>query len=70
MFIITISFGRQASSENGLLVLMSSLPRVYEPTKTFAFGLAVFMGLGLTFSGVASYCGRYRSFAWLPSNKR
>lgn len=70
MFIMTISFERQANIGNGPLVLMSSLRGVYEPTRSFAIGLAIFMGLGPIVSGVANYCCWYRSFALMPWNKR
>jgi hypothetical protein len=66
---MTISLDRQASIGNGVLVVISSLLGWYEPTQWIGIGLGIFMGLGLIFSGITSFCGWIRIFARMPWNR-
>jgi len=67
---MSISLERQASIGNGLLVILSSVLGIFESTRLLGIGLGIFMGLGLIFSGVTSFCGWYRIFARMPWNRR
>ncbi len=67
---MSISLERQASIGNGLLVIASSALGVFEATRMLGIGLGIFMGMGLIFSGVTSFCGWYRIFARMPWNRR
>ena len=54
------SLERKASVLNGLIIVGSCVLGVFEATRSWGIGIAIFMGAGLIFSGWANFCGWYR----------
>ena len=58
---------QQATFANGLLVMVSATLAAIPATSTLGLCCTGFMGVGLIFSGVTSYCGWVRILPWIAS---
>ena len=61
---------RQATFANGLLVIASVVLAAIPASRPIGLCCTAFMGLGLIFSGITSYCGWVRILPMLSRNWR